>query len=246
MEVDIDVKGCFREIPRGETVIVGGGGLLNARNKWNNNLKKIFARNRVIVWGAGFNRHYDRSVRKPLNLMDVFLLGIRDYTAKYNFVPCPSCMLPFLEDRYEVCREIGVYEHKNAPISDESLAGFERMSNKTQDVEGAIRFLGESGAVVTNTYHGAYWGLLLGKRVVLYRKFSTRFDGFPFPLAEFSGNLDRDLSRSAPAHGYLEACRKANEWFAGRVAEALSCPVSSRPFPGQPRLGSGEREDDTA
>jgi len=221
VEIDIDDKDCFREIPLGATVVVGGGGLLDARRKWNRNLRRLFSRNRVIIWGAGSNTHYDRKIGRPLDLTKATFVGVRDYNSPFKHVPCASCMLPDLDREIGLQREVCVYEHKNVPIDHPALAGVDRMDNGTDDIAGVLRFLNSSAAVVTNTYHGAYWSLLLGKRVVLYEKFSSRFDGFPVNLAAFTGNLEADLDQTQPCESYLEYCRGANQWFAAYASRFL-------------------------
>jgi exopolysaccharide biosynthesis predicted pyruvyltransferase EpsI len=49
------------------------------------------------------------------------------------------------------------------------------MSNHEFDFEKVIRFLASGKVVVTNSYHGAYWAILLGCRVCLYHAFSIKF-----------------------------------------------------------------------
>jgi hypothetical protein len=51
------------------------------------------------------------------------------------------------------------------------------MTNQGPDVGAAITFIRSGATVILGSYHGAYWGLLAGRRVAVCEAFSTKFDG---------------------------------------------------------------------
>ena len=45
-------------------------------------------------------------------------------------------------------------------------------------MDQTIELLGSAETIITNSYHGAYWGALLGRKVIVTEPWSTKFYGF--------------------------------------------------------------------
>ena len=79
-------------------------------------------------------------------------------------------------------------------------------NDNTTTFEKAIEFIGSGDVVVTNSYHGAYWGLLLGKKVEMGDPLKSR----PSPKTKY---LKWDIT--------LEEARHINIQFYDRIMNYL-------------------------
>jgi len=200
----------------GGTVIVGGGGLIGPAFK---QLEDLVRRNdtHTIGWGLGNNMLDDKtsgyvpdSVPLPKFVDSFDLLGIRDDIKGRRWVPCASCMHPAFSKQYDIKHDIVIFEHKRIPIP---IDGFPRLSNNGNDIEEIIAFLASGETVITNSYHGAYWAILLGRRCVAL-PFSSKFYAFRHPPALGHVETWRDLVRQAQKNdNALYECREANIQF---------------------------------
>lgn len=114
--------------------------------------------------------------------------------------------------------KIVVYEHKYHPLN---LTQYLKLNNSS-NFEDVIEFLSSSEIIITNTYHGVYWGTLLNKKVLIINPFSTKFDNLRYPhktIVEFQETDLLDLTNYPDA---LEECRKANLKFAQNVLTLIN------------------------
>lgn len=190
-------------------VIVGGGGLLTNLWLYRHRMEEITeaaARRRLVLWGAGLNAHHQDRMELPGYLERFGKVGIRDYLpgSEYNWVPCVSCMLPELNQAYEIEHEAVVYDNWQFPCR---IPGLPRMSNtcrlgdQRQSLRKAIAFLGSASTVITSSYHGAMWAILLGRRAIVARAFSSKFNTMRYPPVILA-NLGQDW-RPAQADAVL-------------------------------------------
>ena len=75
----------------------------------------------------------------------------------------------------------------------------------------------KSETIISNSYHALYWALLLGKKVILYNSFSSKFYGFKSPLNKYSGNIEKDLSEVRIFPSMLEEARDLNIKYKNKV-----------------------------
>ena len=81
--IDIHNENSSNIIPSNSIIIVGGGGLLNCLQTWNNLIQLCKEKNnKLICWSAGFNIHISNhncwKIRKKLNMKIFDLIGIRN------------------------------------------------------------------------------------------------------------------------------------------------------------------------
>ena len=50
-----------------------------------------------------------------------------------------------------------------------------RFVNSGSNIDQTIELLGSANIILTNSYHGAYWGVLLGKKVIVVEPWSSKF-----------------------------------------------------------------------
>jgi hypothetical protein len=153
-----------------QMLILGGGGLLYFSNR----MRALCELPAVtVVWGVGANCHGVEHVSHPRFLEDCRLVGVRDYGFRYRWVPCVSCLSAVFEDLPVPSHDVVAFEHAGVPLR----LPLPTLRNNCTDLQQVATFLASGDTVVTNSYHGAYWATLLGRRVVVI-PFSSKFYGF--------------------------------------------------------------------
>lgn len=205
-----------------DSIVLGGGGVFY----FEHSVARLMDAHghKTVVWGAGANRHGSQVQSYPNNLHKCALVGLRDDCE--DWVPCVSCFNA-LFDRYvnqhvEV-NELVVYEHKRFPILSE-CGGWPRLRNNAS-LNEALQFIASGRVVITNSYHGAYWAMLLGKRTIVYQPFSSKFHGMKWqpPIAYTLEELREviGITHREDAGARLGAARERTSTFYGRVLQVL-------------------------
>ena len=205
-------------------LIFGGGGMLH--DIFIDILEKFSAhpnKQKLIFWGAGINEHDIDKQYFPAFLNHFDLVGLRDYNNPWEYVPCPSCMNTVFNMIESPITNFVVYNHAdyNIPIQ----TNYKRNNNMIsgENLVTIINFLSQGATIITNSYHGAYWGLLLGRKVLIFEPFSNRFYGFKHqPLFcdkdNWKSKLQLDIK---PTTNYLEECRGINTNYYDKVMDLL-------------------------
>ncbi|HEV7689827.1 MAG TPA: polysaccharide pyruvyl transferase family protein [Hyphomonadaceae bacterium] len=223
---DIHSVPVFEE---GDDVILGGGGVI--AKSFAPHMEALTAQRprlrRMIAWGVGESLNVDKSggLVAPWNgplpdyLKAFDLVGVRDFGTENAWVPCASCMLGQFDRSYEVSQEIVIYDHKRIPIP---IDGFPRRSNDGDDIDATLAFLASAELVITNSYHGAYWATLLGRRVIAIPNMSKIYRMKHAPVI-CRPDMWRRYADAAVAYPQaLAECRKANRDFCGQVKALLA------------------------
>lgn len=236
--VEVDILSRMSPSLLNNDVLLGGGGLL-ARDSFSLSVAYIAERTRgaLIGWGIGHNSYValNETLSYPDYLRHFKLLGLRDYGQGLPYVPCVSCLSPLFDQIPEIRHEAVVYEHGRMPWPfriDPGIPVMENTAPTAQSIGDAIgmhaafcrtiEFLSRAEIVLTNSYHGMYWGILLGKKVMA-APFSTKFYGLkykvPFVEADDWGVCLRQAQAYPEA---LEECRDLNRRFYAKVLTHLS------------------------
>lgn len=226
-------------IPEGSHVIIGGGGLLS--DYFSGYIRTVMERkpSRVVWWGVGERRIQDTaSAYLPPELAgpgirsDEFppdhLVGVRSMSPWHYHVPCSSCkyVSDYLSRHSVVTRQdVGIFEHGDIPM-DPGLP-FPRISNRACSPEEAMDFIASTSILVTNSYHGMYWGAMLGKKVICV-PFSSGLYKHPWDVTHCTREQLPDVIEAArreasPDRGYgaLQLALANNEMFRKKVLEYL-------------------------
>lgn len=221
----------LRCLPPDGPVIFGGGGLLHPKLDAIIEAEVVAHRRQVILWGIGTNYHGDDpSPPEPGWLPECALAGLRDWRGIFEnsnavYVPCPSCMNCEFNRHRQATEQIVIYEHQDFPIVIPGQDFIRRMNNRGDQFSfrGALDFIGSAETVITNTFHGLYWSLLLGRKAVCWKPFSSRFHHFKPPVRFCDeGNWRQAVAGSIAALWYLKDCRQRNVEFAGMVRRQLA------------------------
>jgi len=212
-------------LPIKTNIIVGGGGLLD-NEYFEESIQKLnnLKVNSIIYWGVGHNKHDDDHVKRiypstKTYLNDSSLYGVRDKLTGYDFLPCVSCMHPKLLEKYPVINDMVIFEHEHIPVNIDS--DIPRMKNDQEDFSNVVEFLGSANYVITNSYHGMYWSILMGKKVVCI-PFSSKFELFPFetPMGKES-EIDHLLQQAKVHENAIDYCRELNNNFYSKVMNII-------------------------
>lgn len=177
------------------------------------------------VWGAGHNGEAvavtEELPRYPKAFSEYTAIGIRDYNekSKYEWVPCASAMHPALTKNYSIKNDIIWFEHKKQLLKDFGNDSIPRFINSGSNIDHTIELLGSANIILTNSYHGAYWGTLLKKRVVVVGPWSNKFQ-FMKHAPAMPGKRESwqdALGRAITYPDALAECRTANENFWNRI-----------------------------
>jgi hypothetical protein len=171
------------------------------------------------IWGAGHNgpldKRGDADILYPDWLMNFDTVGVRDWDKNQPWVPCASCMHPALYKKYAIKNDVVFFEHKKQLIKNFGNDSIPRFINSGSNIDQTIELLGSANIILTNSYHGAYWGVLLGKKVIVVDPWSSKFLSLkhaPWLLKrdqEWKEVVDEIKIRDTA----LEDCRMATEKF---------------------------------
>lgn len=220
---DVPVKWPWEWEP-GKSIFGGGGMLHPGTDCWIE--KAIKSGSPTVVWGIGLNYHGSAEQIYPGFLNEGGMIGLREKSNPWQFVPCPSCLAREF-DQVSVdnpLHALVIYEHAVESIPAEVGKGFPRKTNQDgSDLLSVLQFLASGCMVLTNTFHGAYWSILLGKTPILYQPFSNRFLALGnLPVADF--NTWRELVAQNETRKHfvtLKEARARNLWFSLRVRSYL-------------------------
>tara|TARA_B100000424_G_C22914632_1_gene486623 strand:- start:447 stop:1208 length:762 start_codon:yes stop_codon:yes gene_type:complete len=199
-------------------LIVGGGGLIH--KKFSKHIKMLIDKRpkTTTLWSIGHNfgvKHVNKvvDVYYPKWIEDCNLIGIRDYIEGYYnyYLPCVSCMHESFDKKYKERHEVVYFTHayKTKFTNNEN---FPVMKNNTSKFSDVIEFLGSANTIVTDSYHGAYWGQLLGKNVQV-ASWSVKFDHMKYQPHFLNTINDKYQTVNNRLDGFLEECREYNNKF---------------------------------
>lgn len=225
--VRVDLRQSVADL-NGAAFVFGGGGILHGGTV--EQIRAIASHGRrrnprlgLVAWGVGANELGERTFQYPEFLKDFDLVGVRDYGSPWTYVPCPSCLHPVFDHPPQSPQhEFVVYDHYDVPIV--GLPSAPRMSNRgdRNELSATVAFLASGEYVITNSFHGAYWGLLLGRKIMVFRPFANRFFGFS-RMIEFCDETDwrEKMRRCVRYEDYLDECRSINWNFRTKVGAVL-------------------------
>lgn len=225
-----DINPGIPKLISSSSLVIGGGGLLN-RKSFSTQMKTFeqlgAMGKKTVLWGVGHNSKYQRDFKKlksyNIDIEKFGLAGTRDYSVSNTWVPCVSCLHPLFDKEYTNSRETGIILHnktlKNSRIT-ARFKDFPVISNMAK-LEDFLNFIGSSETVITDSYHGMYWGMLLNKKVVVIPNSSKFFDFKYEPVISTIDSCLQDVKKAVSYTGVLEECRERNKNFANKVFNYL-------------------------
>jgi hypothetical protein len=133
-------------------------------------------------------------------------------------------MHPIFDSTLEPTHEIVLYAHSGTLQNPDFAARLPEnipLLGNNASLEEAITFLASGDLILTDSYHGMYWGTLLGRRVIAFPSSSKFYDvKHPVPLCDPRDwqRFERLTTRYPFA---LDECRAANISFSQKVAQLI-------------------------
>jgi len=209
-----------------QTLVVGGGGLIH--KKFSQHIELLLDKKpkNAVLWGIGHN-FGRKAVAKGIKYYPDYikkcnLVGIRDWIPGHydSYLPCVSCMHTAFDKQYEVKHDVVYYTHAFKSKYEYSKGDI-HMSNSNMDFDAVIDFLGSAKTIITDSYHGAFWGQLLEKDVRVL-SWSVKFDHMKYQPTLIPHISQWKTSASSPIiNGFLEECRDYNNNFYQKVLNLL-------------------------
>ena len=173
-----------------------------------------------IAWGVGTVQSFPISWRYSVARRKMHLTGSRDYgDTRYDYAPCASCMAPLFDAPPEPEHDVVFYAHggKTAKMGIEIPAHIPVLKNTSEGLETALRFIASGKTVVSNSYHGVYWALLMGRKTVCV-PFSNKFGHYrESPHFATPRNWLDEIPHAVARPQMLELVREATAVFKAKV-----------------------------
>ncbi len=213
------IMDLFNPVPVSEikTLIVGGGAIL-CNNRMINNLKKMldtYDFKFKVFWGGGVT--LSEETTEILKRFD--FVGCRDYDNGLNFLPCPSIMHPSLKQKNISNKDFLIIDHwKRNPI--EFPKSHTRIKNRFISVDDLINQISLHNYIITSSYHAAYWGIVLGKKVIVIT--NENFEKFTFKqnISIEQKWEDRFLEMASNYNDAYEECLVLNTNFLNNLIKS--------------------------
>lgn len=199
-------------------VVIGGGGLLH--KKYSSIIEDVISKSpkTITLWGIGSNYSLKADPKcNPEWFSKIDLIGLRDfnsslYSSNIHYVPCSSCLHKAFSRNYKVKYPKVYYLHNSETKFNRDNRSVPVMYNSTKNFNGVISFLGSGETVVTDSYHGVYWAMLLGKNVQTI-PWSTKFYTLKYtPVFIDDINNPTDETCFVPST-YKAECQELNRKF---------------------------------
>lgn len=224
----------WHEIGRSDIVILGGGGLLNADNYWNNHILRLLEKTtNVVAWGVGYNTHLGKEIDTAPDIEKFKLIAIRDYEhgSKLPWLPCVSCKTPELKKISDIKRQLGIIEHHEFPIKGVSKLKLDKITN-SHTIDEITDFIASSEIIITNAYHMVYFAQLMKKKVLCVNPFSSKFRYFKYTPQIIAGKITEDKIKSVlptlelTPDALLDEAIGANDAFFEQVKELVESEIA--------------------
>jgi hypothetical protein len=217
-------------------IIFGGGGIIDTNKNRSEYYKNLEKSNLYFHWSSGSNKLNLKEINwkpspKEININDDILenfifVGRRDhlknYYDKHEYVPCVSCKIKLLQNNYKIKRKIGIIQHmwlkKIKNLNYPTIS----MNLEKYNINEIIKFIGESEIIITGSFHGAYWSLLMQKKVIINGDWSSKFNTLKYKPTLLSSNIENDIKKCViPPPEYLKECIELNDKFYHKIKNKI-------------------------
>ncbi|MDA5092609.1 hypothetical protein O2N63_00710 [Aliiroseovarius sp. KMU-50] len=122
-------------------------------------------------------------------------------------------MSPFFDAPPQPSHDVVLFTHDRKSDGLQKPDGIPSRGNHGGTLDETLEFLASGATIVTNSYHGVYWGMCLGRRV-LCLPYSSKFEGFLIPpVVADPANWLKDLFKAESRPDILPHARSANQVF---------------------------------
>ena len=134
-------------------------------------------------------------------------------------------MHPALREKHIIKHPVIWFEHKKQLIKSTEFGTdpIPRYVNSGDNITETIRLLGSADVIITNSYHGAFWGTLLGRKVIVVEAWSSKFNAMkhrPYFLSK-GENWKNVIINLEVYNTALDDCIDATQQYWNRVKQCL-------------------------
>ena len=205
-----------QEAPACALAVLGGGQIY--QQVVDAAIYRTAAAKKRVVWGVGITKRQTRDITFDILNASCALIGSRNWRVPgCAYVPCASAMSPLFDQPAAPRAEVVLFTHARKSTAVQRPDGIPTMDNHGASLEDVIAFLASGETVVTNSYHGTYWAMCLGRRV-LCLPFSNKFSHFRTnPVTADPADWLADLGKAEARPEMLTDARRANQQFYEKV-----------------------------
>ena len=210
------VQNLGETLPPCDIAIFGGGQIYS--HVLDALIHRSAAARHCVAWGIGLHSINRQTLRYDIFEAGLSLIGCRDTGIPgTRYVPCASCMARAFDQPPTPEHEVVLYLHGHKSAALQKPAGIPTRTNLEGNFAEALRFIASGETVVSNSFHGTYWAMLMGRRT-LCLPFSSKFHGFArMPALADPADWQSALRSAHSLPGYLNECRAANRAFHAEV-----------------------------
>lgn len=206
-----------------DLLIVGGGGIVSHRGVWKtwlDNWMAAIQSKKAVIWGAAVSP----KMHKEAVFSRFVLVGARNSDAgpACRFVPCASCLHPAFDDA-PAGKGVGIVSHNNRIIPGAELV------NSPNDFDTVVNYIKSKSAIVTSSYHVAYWSQLLGRAIYIWdsptfqKPLAGKMYTFDEPIPHITDLAEAKAAPLDPRReARLDRYREINRRFAKEVFAAVN------------------------
>lgn len=201
-----------QEAPACKRVILGGGQIY--RQVVDAVIYRTAQAQTRVVWGVGISARNAADLTFDILKASCGPISSRNWNVPgCVYVPCASAMSPLFDDVAEPRHEVVIFAHARKSEGMMQPPGIPCRTNHGGTLAETLDFLASGAIVVTNSYHGTYWAMCLGRKV-LCLPFSDKFRQFrDNPVFSDPADWFADLNRAEARPDLLEDARARNRAF---------------------------------
>lgn len=219
---DFRVKDIREDGEKYDVSIIGGGKIFGGLNRFRGVQKSEGQKN--VAWGVSTVQSFPISFKYFKARRACDLIGTRDWGDKrFIWAPCVSCMAPQFDIASPPKHKLVFYYHagKTAAQGITIPKNIPSLSNNANSLEEALNFISSGEIVVSNSYHGVYWALLMGRKVLCI-PFSNKFYHYrKHPGYSNAKDWLSEISKAKAQPDMLRLCRDATLKFHDNLSNFL-------------------------
>lgn len=163
-------------IPACDLAIIGGGQVF--QKCVDSCIYQVPHAKHRVIWGVGISPKDTSGLDYELAKASCSLISTRNWGVEVDdYVPCPSAMSPLFDAPATPQHEVVLFTHAKKSDTLPRDPAIPEMTNHQGTMADAIAFLASGATVVTNSFHGTFWAMCLGRKVLCV-PFNRKFHFF--------------------------------------------------------------------
>ena len=212
--------GFTQEVPSCNLAVLGGGQVF--RDVVNSTIYNLGRAKKRVVWGVGISPKDRASVGYDLVEGNCDLVSTRNWGIEgCEYVPCASAMSPLFDNAPEPTHDVVLFNHAKKSDKLVRVSGMPEQNNHSGTMADAVKFIASGATVVTNSFHGTYWAMCLGRKVLCV-PFNRKFEFFrENPVMASPDDWPDQIKNAERREGVLQDARVLNQQFYEKVQNLI-------------------------